>query len=295
MIPMNGKNKDAIGMSSDDKPELECHSQHHDDEAENVYSVSEKEESGITTSQALTNIVMTVEYDGGEYSGFVGPNHFYNEEKAKMLATVVMPRTKQKGVLKSISNEISRAMAIIHGYMPKSRKKKRTNCEPLTTELEENNEDDVHCPDTLPPERRFTLIASSRTDKGVHATETACQYLSFDKEPPYNGDIDAIMDKVNRLLPDDIRVTAMIHAPTLDFHVRFDNLGKHYTYKVDISETPNIFERKYYWQIMKDSQFRNTLMKKYNDVRQHFSFESMQKGANVIQGTHNFEVLVQLQ
>nr|BAN65833.1 RNA pseudouridine synthase A 2, putative [Babesia bovis] len=40
---------------------------------------------------------------------------------------------------------------------------------------------------------------------------------------------------------------------------------------------------------MKDSQFRNTLIKKYNDVRQHFSLESMQKGADVIQGTHNFE------
>ncbi|GFE54621.1 tRNA pseudouridine(38-40) synthase [Babesia ovis] len=247
-------------------------------------------ETELGTSQALTNIVMTVQYDGGEYSGFVGPNHFYNEAKQEMLQNRGTPSVnKPKVVLKSVSNEVLRAIAIIHSYMPKGRKKKKVDSENGAENVDGTAMHDHNGEDTLPPERRFSLIASSRTDKGVHALEMACQYLSFDKEPPLNGDIDAIMDKVNRLLPDDIQVTAMIHAPRPDFHVRFHNLGKCYTYKVDLSESPNLFERKYYWQVMKDDQFRNTLMKKYNDIRKEFSFERMRQAADVIQGTHNFE------
>ncbi|GIX64486.1 tRNA-pseudouridine synthase I [Babesia caballi] len=246
-----------------------------------------------TSGQALTNIVMTVEYDGGEYNGFVGPNHFFNEEIRCMVGNDegVQTSPKRGAAFKSVSNELLRAIAVIHGYIPGKRKRKKQHSQHHVDlgEVEEEEGDDTA---TLPTERRFSLIACSRTDRGVHANETACQYLSFDREPPFDGDLDAIMDKVNRILPEDIRVTSMITAPSHDFNVRFENLGKCYTYKVDLSECPNIFERKYYWQVIADNQFRNTLLKKYNDVRKDFSFERMRAAADAIQGTHNFEVSV---
>ncbi|CDR95162.1 RNA pseudouridine synthase A 2, putative [Babesia bigemina] len=254
--------------------------------------------------QALTNVVMTVEYDGSEYNGFVGPNHFYNDERLAMTAENLNTESQRHtSANKSVSNEVLRAIAVIHGYIPNRRKrKKQTTAVNVDEEAVYDVDDDV-CTYTLPAERRFTLVASSRTDKGVHATETACQYISFDREPPFNGDLDAFMDRVNRILPEDIRVTAMIAAPKPEFNVRFDNIGKCYTYKVDLSECPSLFERKHHWQIVADSQFRNTLLKsrfifhstgkhireEYNEVREQFSFDRVREAADVIQGTHNFE------
>ncbi|ORM40650.1 tRNA pseudouridine synthase A [Babesia sp. Xinjiang] len=295
-----GLNTDAASKSS--TPLENKHKDQMEDNTNNaishtIVSVSEQEESdrealGVPSSQALTNIVMTVEYDGGEYSGFVGPNHFYNQERQELAQTQNCPKsnTKREVLPKSVSNELLRAIVSIHGYLP-LRKNKGTEKSKQNDGDDDDDDIDLDAHETyeLPPERRFTLIASSRTDKGVHATETACQYLSFDKEPPFGGDTDFIMDKVNRILPEDIRITAMIAAPSPDFNVRYDNLGKCYTYKVDLSEWPNIFERKYYWQITADKQFRNTLLKKYSDIRKEFCFVRMRKAADAIEGTHNFE------
>ncbi|KAK1442719.1 pseudouridylate synthase like protein [Babesia gibsoni] len=250
---------------------------------------------GKVAQIALTNIVMTVAYDGGEYNGFVGPNHFYN--------TLIGHSDESQGNgqrvssyhpdSRSVSNEILRALAVIHGYLPNRRKRKKLLKKLKAGELEEGQE---YCNDNgqdyiLPTERRFTLISSSRTDKGVHAMETACQYLSFDKEPPLGGDLDCIMENVNRLLPDDIKVTSVINAPRPDFNVRFDNIGKIYMYKLDLSENPSLFDRKYYWQLYADRQFKNTLLNKFNDVRKTFSFDRMRAAADKIVGTHNFEAL----
>ncbi|GBE61622.1 tRNA-pseudouridine synthase I [Babesia ovata] len=263
--------------------------------------------SDPTTQHALTNIVMTVEYDGGEYNGFVGPNHFYNDERLAMTSNHLDAESQRDtSANKSVSNEVLRAIAVIHGYIPNRRKRKKKTAQVNIDEEAEYDVEDDTCTYTIPAERRFTLIASSRTDKGVHATETACQYLSFDREPPFNGDLDAFMEKVNRILPEDVRVTAMIAAPNPDFNVRFDNVGKCYTYKVDLSECPSLFERKHRWQIVADSQFRNTLLKsrfrihraakhippEYNEVREEFSFDRVREAADVIQGTHNFEFVI---
>ncbi|KAK1938463.1 putative RNA pseudouridine synthase A 2 [Babesia divergens] len=243
-----------------------------------------------TTRQApITNLVMTAVYDGGEYGGFVGPNHFFNEEICILNGTGENSQEtrKRETAQRSISNEILRALAVLHGYIPNRRRKKQWRDKSSYGDEDGNDNQDY----ILPTERRFSLISSSRTDKGVHAIESACQYLSFDREPPLGGDLDRILDNVNRLLPDDIQIISLINAPNTDFHVRFNNLGKIYTYKVDISDCPNIFERKHYWQLATDRQFRNTLLRRFNDVRKPFSFQRMREAADALEGTHNFEGL----
>lgn len=81
------------------------------------------------------------------------------------------------------------------------------------------------------------IVASGRTDTGVHATG---QVIHFDTTLtiPFSGWIRAL----NSLLPGDIRVMQMeeVHA---DFHARFDAKWKTYRYKWTIEEIPLPFER----------------------------------------------------
>lgn len=85
--------------------------------------------------------------------------------------------------------------------------------------------------------KEIKIVASGRTDKGVHAYGQVAHFDS-DLKIPVNKFIKAL----NSLLPSDIRVVGLKIVKE-DFHARFQALEK--TYQYVISKEYNIFTRNY--------------------------------------------------
>ena len=87
------------------------------------------------------------------------------------------------------------------------------------------------------------LIGSSRTDAGVHALGFAASYLypDFPQIPA-----EKVMAALNRLMPGDIRIASIREVP-MEFHTRYDALGKAYTYVLNLGpDSP--FTARYSWR-----------------------------------------------
>ncbi|MCR5010413.1 MAG: tRNA pseudouridine(38-40) synthase TruA [Clostridia bacterium] len=94
------------------------------------------------------------------------------------------------------------------------------------------------------------LAGASRTDAGVHANGQAATLLTelgvpTDKVPMVFNT--ALADDRTECLSD-IRVLDAREMPE-GFHARFDSKGKRYIYRIRNSETPDIFLKRYRWQI----------------------------------------------
>jgi len=88
-----------------------------------------------------------------------------------------------------------------------------------------------------------TVIASGRTDAGVHALHQVCHFLTHSEMDP-----EAIRKGLNSLLPEDILVQHAEQAP-LDFHARYSVKSKTYEYRILNREQPDLFLRRYAWHI----------------------------------------------
>lgn len=69
-------------------------------------------------------------------------------------------------------------------------------------------------------------VVAGRTDAGVHATG---QVIHVDV--PESMEIDNLLYKLNRILDQDVRITAIDEAPEA-FHARFSALRRHYEYRI---------------------------------------------------------------
>jgi tRNA pseudouridine38-40 synthase len=87
------------------------------------------------------------------------------------------------------------------------------------------------------------LIASGRTDAGVHALNQVCNFVARSTLPP-----DSLQKGLNSLLPDDIYIKDAAYVP-IHFHSRYSAKSKIYEYRILNSETPDIFQRDFLWQI----------------------------------------------
>ena len=87
------------------------------------------------------------------------------------------------------------------------------------------------------------VIASGRTDTGVHALHQVCHFLSHSEMDP-----DSIRKGLNSLLPDDILVRHVEQAPS-DFHARYSVKSKAYEYRILNREQPDLFLRHYAWHV----------------------------------------------
>jgi tRNA pseudouridine38-40 synthase len=79
------------------------------------------------------------------------------------------------------------------------------------------------------------LIGASRTDAGVHAIGFAASFLT-----PVRPVIplDKLLTALNRQLPPQVRIRS-VREVSLDFHTRYDAIGKAYTYVMNLGlETP---------------------------------------------------------
>lgn len=114
------------------------------------------------------------------------------------------------------------------------------------------------------------LIGSSRTDAGVHALRFAASFLT-----PVRPDIppDKILRAVNRQLPMDIKLHSVREVP-LEFHARYDALGKAYTYVLNLG-APSPFTDRYTWHPI------HTM-----------DIEKIRASAQVLTGTHDYSSFV---
>jgi len=87
------------------------------------------------------------------------------------------------------------------------------------------------------------LIASGRTDAGVHALNQVCHFITRSGIDP-----ESFRRGLNSILPDDIVIKRAEYAP-LDFHSRYHAKTKTYEYRILNQEQPSTFLRKYTWHI----------------------------------------------
>jgi len=97
--------------------------------------------------------------------------------------------------------------------------------------------------------RHSALIASGRTDTGVHALHQVCHFKTFSKTPP-----EALKKGLNALTPADILVQDVRYAPE-DFHARYSAVSKTYEYRILNRPDPDVFVRDYAWHVPQDLDF----------------------------------------
>ncbi len=83
--------------------------------------------------------------------------------------------------------------------------------------------------------KRENIIGCSRTDSGVHANG-----FCFNMRTESEMNCYRFIGAMNAVLPDDIAVKDCREVP-LDFHARYDCLGKEYIYKIWNSHQRNPF------------------------------------------------------
>ncbi|HDZ89221.1 MAG: tRNA pseudouridine(38-40) synthase TruA [Deltaproteobacteria bacterium] len=110
-----------------------------------------------------------------------------------------------------------------------------------------------------------TLLASGRTDAGVHALNQVCNFTTLSALPP-----ESIRKGLNSLLPVDILVKEAQYVPA-SFHSRYSAKSKIYEYRILNRALPDIFQRDFQWHI-----------------RHPLDTESMAASISVLRGTRDF-------
>lgn len=110
-----------------------------------------------------------------------------------------------------------------------------------------------------------TVIASGRTDAGVHALQQVCHFLTYSEIIP-----ESFRRGLNSLIPGDIFIKQAAYVP-LDFHARYNALYKTYEYRILNRKEPDLFSRRYAWHIPTA-----------------LDLEEMKACLNRLQGTHDF-------
>ncbi|MCQ2973454.1 MAG: tRNA pseudouridine(38-40) synthase TruA [Bacteroidales bacterium] len=101
---------------------------------------------------------------------------------------------------------------------------------------------------------QIEVVGSGRTDAGVHALGQVANFFM-----PEKFSENQIINYLNEYLPEDIAV-CKIQKVDERFHARFSCKSKTYRYRIFISNIPNVFERKYYYQYL-DAKIDVNLMK----------------------------------
>ncbi|GAW81395.1 tRNA pseudouridine synthase [Plasmodium gonderi] len=208
------------------------------DQISSANSPDQPSQRGIQNRAKLTNLILIIDYDGTNYSGWTGLENeseiYLNATKNYKHITSEKKKNEKSKYKNTVQNTILNCILRIHGY---------------GNDLNKFNEDiSTH----LKP---FDFIGVSRTDKGVHAKEYVCQYISYEKTPPCEGNMSKIKKALNSLLNKDIKIIGVLNAPFHDFNVRYNNCGKIYTYNFDVRIPSQPLERNYAWQLYDDPRF----------------------------------------
>jgi tRNA pseudouridine38-40 synthase len=110
-----------------------------------------------------------------------------------------------------------------------------------------------------------SVIASGRTDAGVHALGQVCHFRTASRLG-----LDVIWKGLNAMLPEDIFVREISQVSS-DFHARYSAKGKVYEYRILNREDRDPFQRQYAWHI-----------------RTPLDVAEMSKCLSTLAGTHDF-------
>jgi len=111
----------------------------------------------------------------------------------------------------------------------------------------------------------ISLIASGRTDTGVHAIHQVANFRVVSTLTP-----PIFLKGLNSLLPDSIIIKEAEHV-SLDFHARYDAKSKVYEYRIYNEKLPSPFLRHYAWHVPRLLDLR-----------------AMKECLEVVKGTHDF-------
>ena len=84
---------------------------------------------------------------------------------------------------------------------------------------------------------------AGRTDAGVHAGGQVASVRLPEERPEAE-----LLEHLNRYLPEDIAVTSVQQAPER-FHARLNAKGKLYRYSIRLGSIPDVFRRRYQYQV----------------------------------------------
>ena len=113
--------------------------------------------------------------------------------------------------------------------------------------------------------KSVSLIASGRTDAGVHALYQVANFrVSTTITPP------VFLKGLNSLLPDSIIIKEAEYVP-LDFHARYNAKSKVYEYRIYNQKLQSPFLRHYAWHISRS-----------------LDLQIMEECLEIIKGTHDF-------
>jgi tRNA pseudouridine38-40 synthase len=125
----------------------------------------------------------------------------------------------------------------------------------------------------------FTMVGCGRTDTGVHATEF---YAHFDLEEEKNKeDLDELVNRLNRYLPDDIVIYSIFPVKT-KLHSRYDALSRTYEYHIHSLKDPFLNECS--WLVHKKLDI-NLMNRGGEIIKEYIDFTSFSK-ANVKRKTN---------
>lgn len=114
------------------------------------------------------------------------------------------------------------------------------------------------------------IVASGRTDKGVHATGQICHV----DLPDYWNDLKKLQKTLNSMLPKSINIQTIKHVKD-NFHARYDAKSRVYRYIVKKGAS-NPFEHNFI------------------TFKQKFDFKMMQQKIALFQGEHDFAYFMKL-
>ncbi|KOB88313.1 hypothetical protein PFDG_01645 [Plasmodium falciparum Dd2] len=234
----------------------------------NSVNVSKDNSSFIFSNRKkLTNLLLIVNYDGTNYNGWTGLENssevylnalqnYKNKKKTERQKNI------ERKKYSTVQNNILDCILKLHGYKYIHNNNNNEHICNSYKVGDTDNYNNAHHNDYnqnnvngIINNKPFEFIGVSRTDKGVHAKEYICQYISYEKEPPCDGDMEHIKRSLNSLLNKDIKILAVLKSPHDHFNIRFHNSGKIYTYNLDIRNPSQPLERNYAWQLYDDPRF----------------------------------------
>ena len=113
---------------------------------------------------------------------------------------------------------------------------------------------------------QIQIQASGRTDAGVHALG---QVANFHTDSQMS--VEEMLSYINQYLPEDIAVVEIAEAAPR-FHSRLNATRKYYRYRIINNDIPNIFWRRYAWE-----------------MSESLDLEAMRRAAELLCGEHDFK------
>ncbi|MDR0837307.1 MAG: tRNA pseudouridine(38-40) synthase TruA [Propionibacteriaceae bacterium] len=123
----------------------------------------------------------------------------------------------------------------------------------------------------LPSAEPITLVVAGRTDAGVHARGQVAHFDLSDSTTGKGLDCDDLARRLTRVLPDDVRVNAVLVAPD-GFDARFAAMWRRYCYRIwDPASIPDPL-----------------LRRMVTTINEPLNVDAMQAAANTLLGLHDF-------